>query len=224
VQIKGTKLRFQFRGKSGINHQVDIQDQRLAKVVKSCQELPGQELFQYVDDEGRQQDVKSGDVNDYLRQISGAEFSAKDFRTWAGTVLAAMALAEFKKFDSQTEAKKNIVRAIESVAKKLGNTSAICRKCYVHPDVIEAYLDGKLIKALKQRAEQQLTRSLRRLSAGETAVLALLQQKLADEENNARRSDRTRTHSGRERFTGSTAPQSRRRNKKAFHPRSVPRA
>jgi DNA topoisomerase-1 len=178
VEVNGARLRFQFRGKSGKHHAVDIQDRRLARIVKRCQDLPGQELFQYVDDEGKMQDVRSGDINDYLRQITGQDFTAKDFRTWAGTVLAALALREFEKFDSEAEAKKNIVRAIESVAERLGNTVAICRKCYVHPDIIDAYLDGTLLATLKQRAEQQLSGSVKRLRPEEAAVLGLLQQRL----------------------------------------------
>jgi DNA topoisomerase-1 len=206
VLIKGPRLRFQFRGKSGIHHEVDIENKRLARVVESCQDLPGQDLFQYVDDDGKRQDVKSGDVNDYLREISGAEFSAKDFRTWAGTVLTAIALAEFQSFESQAEAKKNISRAIEAVSRKLGNTAAICRKCYVHPKVIEAYLGGSLITTLKRRAQQQSSSSLRRVSPDEAAVLALLKQKLSGERSLAAslRASLKKTRHGR--FKGPTAP------------------
>jgi DNA topoisomerase-1 len=181
VHVNGATLRFQFRGKSGKRHNVDIRDRRLAKIVKSCQDLPGQELFQFVDDDGKLQDVHSHDVNQYLREITGQDFTAKDFRTWAGTVLAATALREFEQFGSQKEAKKNIVQAIEAVSQRLGNTAAICRKCYVHPDVIDSYMTGSLVETLKQRAEKQLTSSLRQLSAEEAAVLGLLQQKLAAE-------------------------------------------
>ena len=209
VRILGPKLRFQFRGKSGIHHEVDIEDKRLARIVKSCQELPGQDLFQYIDDNGIRQDVKSGDVNDYLREISGAEFSAKDFRTWAGTVLAANALAEFERFDSQAKAKKNIVSAIETVAKKLGNTVAICRKCYVHPKVIEAYLTGSLAKMLKRRTERRLSSSIGRLKPEEAAVLGLLQRKLPGERSLAaslRASLKKTKHS---RFRERTVPERR---------------
>ena len=178
VEVDGSTLRFRFRGKAGKWHDVDICDRRLARIVKSCQELPGQELFQYVDEEGKREGVDSDDVNQYLREISGQDFTAKDFRTWAGTLLGAMALREFERFDSQTQAKKNIMRAIESVAERLGNTPAICRKCYVHPDVINCYLDGTLVETLKQRAEANLARSLHKLSPEEAAVLALLQQRL----------------------------------------------
>src|SRR5882672_5631684 len=182
VDVSGSTLRFHFRGKSGKSHEVDIRDRRLARIVKSCQDLPGQELFQYIDEQGQRQDVKSGDVNDYLREISDKDFTAKDFRTWAGTVLSAMALREFEKFDSEAQAKKNIVQAIESVAERLGNTTAVCRKCYVHPDVISSYLDGTLVETLKRKAEQQLSRSVRKLRPEEAAVLGLLQQRLVAEQ------------------------------------------
>jgi DNA topoisomerase-1 len=179
VHVRGSTLRFHFRGKSGVWHDVDIHDKRLAKIVKSCQDLPGQELFQYVDEEGKRQTVDSNDVNEYLREISGEDFTAKDFRTWAGTVLGAMALKEFEKFDTKAQAKKNLVQAIQSVAQKLGNTPAVCKKCYVHPDVINSYLDGTLVDTLKQRAEKQLKGALTKLRPEEAAVLALLQQRLA---------------------------------------------
>ena len=182
VDVNGSLLRFHFRGKSGKKHVVDVHDRRLARIVKSCQDLPGQELFQYVDEQGVLQDVKSGDVNNYLREISGQDFTAKDFRTWAGTVLGALALREFQKFDSQAQAKKNIVQAIQAVAQLLGNTPAVCRKCYMHPEVIEAYLDGSLVETLKQRAEGQLRGGLRELRPEEAAVLGVLQQRLAREQ------------------------------------------
>jgi DNA topoisomerase-1 len=182
VDVSGSTLRFHFRGKSGKWHNVDLHDRRLAKIVKRCQDLPGQELFQFVDDEGRQHDVKSEDVNEYLREIGGHDFTAKDFRTWAGTVLAAMALREFEKFDTKSQAKKNVVAAVESVAEKLGNTPAVCKKCYVHPHVLDSYLDGTLLETLKQRAEKNISKSLRGLPAEESAVLGLLQQRLSLEE------------------------------------------
>src|SRR5437588_2266838 len=150
ADVNGSSVRFVFRGKSGKRHQVGLDDRRVARVVKRCQDLPGQVLFKYVDENGEQQQVDSGDVNDYLREIGGEDFTAKDFRTWAGTVLAARALQELEAFDSQTQAKKNVVRAIESVAGLLGNTTSVCRKCYVHPAVIDAYLDGSMLETLKQ--------------------------------------------------------------------------
>ena len=142
VQVSGSRMRFEFRGKSGIIHALDLEDRRLAKIVRQSQDLPGYELFQYVDFSDRRQTINSSDVNGYLQDIAGTECSAKDFRTWAGTVLAARALQAFSSFDSQAQAKRNVLRAIEAVAKRLGNTKAVCRKCYVHPDVLASYLYG----------------------------------------------------------------------------------
>ncbi|MEO7414018.1 MAG: DNA topoisomerase IB, partial [Opitutaceae bacterium] len=156
VLIKRGTLHFEFKGKSGKNHEIDLHDPKLADIVRRAQDLPGQELFQYLDENGTPQKVSSEDVNEYLRGIAGEEFSAKDFRTWAGTVLAAIALREFEKFDSHTQAKKNVVQAIERVAERLGNTPAVCRKCYVHPAVLNAYLDGKTIDVLPAKAEKAL--------------------------------------------------------------------
>lgn len=186
VDVNGAELRFHFRGKAGKWHNVDIRDRRIAKIVESCQDLPGQELFQFVDDDGSRHDVRSEDVNEYLREISGQDFTAKDFRTWAGSVLAAMALREFEKFDTKAQAKKNLVAAIEAVAKKLGNTPAVCRKCYVHPEVLDSYLEGTLVETLRQRAESAISKSLRGLSSEEAAVLGLLQQRLSLKEKLAR--------------------------------------
>src|SRR3954454_33911 len=180
--VRGSKIQFEFRGKSGINHSIDIQDRRLARVVERCQDLPGQELFEYIDEEGNVQDIGSADVNEYLREISGEDFTAKDFRTWAGTVLAAMALQEFEAFDSDTQAKKNVVRAIERVAERLGNTPSVCRKCYVHPKVLDSYLDGSMIESLRQRTKKEMDESLGDLRPEEAAVMALLQNRLAREE------------------------------------------
>jgi DNA topoisomerase-1 len=177
VEVKGPTLIFEFRAKSGIEQTIDLREPRLAKTVKKCQDLPGQTLFQYVDENDTQQSVDSGDVNDYLREITGQDFTAKDFRTWAGTVLAACALREFEAFTSETQAKKNIVQAIESVARKLGNTKAVCRKCYVHPAVIDAYLDGTTIEVIMKHASR-LLRKFNGLSREEVAVLALLQHRL----------------------------------------------
>jgi DNA topoisomerase-1 len=177
VEVKGPTLIFEFRAKSGIQQTIDLREPRLAKTVKKCQDLPGQTLFQYVDEDDVQQSVDSGDVNDYLREITGQDFTAKDFRTWAGTVLAACALREFEAFTSEAQAKKNIVQAIESVARKLGNTKAVCRKCYVHPAVIDAYLDGTTIDVILKHAAR-LLRKFNGLSREEVAVLALLQHRL----------------------------------------------
>jgi DNA topoisomerase-1 len=147
VTVKGAQLRFRFRGKSGRQHEVDVTDRRIAKIVSKCQDLPGQNLFQYVNN-GEAREVTSQDVNDYLREISGQNFTAKDFRTWAGTLLAAIALNLQDKFESQKQAKTNIKTAICAVAELLGNTPAICRKCYVHPAIVEAYLGGRQIVGL----------------------------------------------------------------------------
>ncbi|HWL73068.1 MAG TPA: DNA topoisomerase IB [Burkholderiaceae bacterium] len=181
VDVNGSTLHFEFRGKSGIYHSIDLKDRRLAKIVQRCQDIPGFELFQYLDEDGERRSIDSADVNEYLREISGAEFTAKDFRTWAGTVLAAMALQEFESFDSNAQAKRNIVQAIESVAERLGNTVAVCRKCYVHPAVIDSYLDGSTMATLKQRAEQTMRQSLHDLRPEEAAVVALLQERLSRE-------------------------------------------
>jgi DNA topoisomerase-1 len=178
VKVNGARIEFRFHGKRGILHSVDLTDRRLAGIVRRCQELPGQELFQYVTEEAETQSVGSADVNEYLREITGQDFTAKDFRTWAGTVLATIALQEFKAFDSKTEAKKNIVRAIENVASRLGNTPAVCRKSYIHPAVIDMYTEGALIEVLELRVEQELRDELHRLEPEEAAVLAILQQRL----------------------------------------------
>ena len=136
VAIDRGVLRVDFTGKSGKQWRLRVQDRRIAAIVKRCAEIPGHELFKYLDDEGQARTIDSGDVNGYIREITQQDFTAKDFRTWAGTVLAALALAEFKKYDSQAEAKRNVVAAIEKVAKQLGNTPAICRKSYVHPEIL----------------------------------------------------------------------------------------
>jgi DNA topoisomerase I len=179
AEIQSGKIIFKFRGKSGKQHVFDIRNRKLANIVKRCRDLPGYELFQYVDESGAPVDITSSDVNAYLREISGADFTAKDFRTWAGTVLAARALQEFEKFTSQSEAKKNLLQAVEAVARMLGNTPAICRRCYVHPVVLESYLDGTLVDQLKRQAEQKLITEVRRLPPDEAAVLMLLQQTLS---------------------------------------------
>ena len=178
VVIEGGLIHFQFKGKSGVKHAIDVQDRRLARIVQECQDLPGQELFQYRDDDGQVHDVGSADVNEYLREATGDDFTAKDFRTWAGTVLAALALKEFEAFDSETQAKRNVMAAIKSVAQKLGNTPAVCRSCYVHPRVIDAYLQGTMLDAMRRRAADAMAH-VHNLSPEEAAVLALLQRRLA---------------------------------------------
>jgi DNA topoisomerase I len=181
VDVHGSEICFHFRGKGGKQHRIDVHDRRLAQIVRKCQDLPGQELFQYLDESNHLQDVKSTDVNEYLREITGEDFTAKDFRTWAGTVLAALALQDFKAIKSKAQAKKHIVSAIESVASRLGNTPSVCKKCYVHPRVLEGYLDGTLATALNRWAHRA-PRRWRHLRAEEAAVLALLQRRAARQE------------------------------------------
>lgn len=187
VEVEGATIEFQFKGKSGVKHQISIQDRRLARVVARCQDLPGQELFTYIDDDGQPQHVGSADVNDYLREVSGADFTAKDFRTWAGTVLASLALQEFEAFDSDAQAKRNVVQAVERVAERLGNTPSVCRKCYVHPAVLDAYLEGSMLDALRARTDREMKKSMGDLKPEEAAVLALLQNRLAREDADRKR-------------------------------------
>ena len=179
VDVEGAKLRFRFKGKSGQTVDLDIRDRRLARSVREIQDLPGQEIFQYLDDDGERQAVSSSDVNDYLRDVAGDDFTAKDFRTWAATVLAAWALNEFAEFDSDATAKRNITQAIRKVARRLGNTPTVCRQSYVHPEVLNAYLDGTLVQVLKDRIEQELIADLPRLKPEEAAVLAFLRKRLS---------------------------------------------
>lgn len=174
VQVKGGTMRFSFRGKSGIRHAVDLTDKRLARIVRQCRDLPGQELFQYIDDQGRRQDVTSTDVNLYLRDVTGQDFTAKDFRTWAGTVLAAKALREADAAPSMSQAKKKLLTVIEAVAGVLGNTRAVCRKSYIHPRVIDAYMDGSLTRRTGVRRLRLVRSAPRGLRPDEMAVVVLL--------------------------------------------------
>jgi DNA topoisomerase-1 len=181
VAVVGSELRFEFRGKSGIQHAVSVTDKRIARIVQRCQELRGEELFKYLDDEGKRQEVDAEDVNAYLQEVTGRDITAKDFRTWAGTVLAAMALSEFESFDSAAQAKRNLRSAIERVSARLGNTPTICRKCYVHPEVLNCYMDGNLVLQIKSQAESELRSAVGSLKAEEAAVLAMLRTRLAKE-------------------------------------------
>ena len=146
VDVSPNLVTFVFRGKSGKEHEIGLRDRRLASVVRRCRDLPGQVLFQYLDADGAAHSIGSADVNAYLREVAGAEFTAKDFRTWFGTVLAARELLAAEPADTERERKQRIVRAVEAVSERLGNTPAICRKCYVHPVVIETYKDGRLVE------------------------------------------------------------------------------
>jgi DNA topoisomerase-1 len=174
--VRGAKIKFQFRGKSGQEHVVEVEDRRVARIVRACQDLPGQELFQYVDDQGQKHDVCSGDVNDYLREITGRDFTAKDFRTWAGTVSAAGELLRLGPAELETEARKNVVAAVKATAQSLGNTPTVCRKSYIHPAIIEAYLDGSLIPKLNEWKGGTGSNSSCRLRPKEAAVLRFLKR------------------------------------------------
>jgi len=190
AKVRGAVVTFSFRGKSGIKHAIDLRDEALAKVIRQCQDLPGQQLFEYVDELGATHAIDSNDVNEYLREISGGDFTAKDFRTWVGTVQCALVLSESEAVSTQAERKARLKEAINVVAGRLGNTPAVCRKCYVHPEVLAAYIEegtigtiaaGKraagllaeerfVVSFLKQRAQEtpqqrtiaQLRRSLRK--------------------------------------------------------------
>ena len=182
VDVRGAAIRFEFRGKSGVKHVIDVNDRRLARIVKQCRDLPGQDLFQYVDGDGRRWDVTSGDVNAYLREISGKDFTAKDFRTWSATVLCATALGELQQASSLSQTKKNLVQAIEAVAGVLGNTRAVCRTSYIHPAVAEAYLEGVTVGPLRTTR----TRTKGGLRPEETAVLRFLEQRALKNSRRAR--------------------------------------
>ncbi len=178
ARTKGSTLTLDFRAKHGIQQHIELQDRRLVNVVIKLQDLPGQKLFQFEDEDGELHSVGSDDVNDYLHEISGEDITAKDFRTWAATNLAALALTELEKFDDKAKAKKNVLRAVEAVSKMLGNTPAICRKCYIHPAIFDGYLDGSLMEGLAERAEATLERHDHDLTADEVAVTAFLSRRL----------------------------------------------
>jgi len=181
AEVEGSSVAFRFRGKSGKTTDVDVTDPRVARVLRRCEGLPGQHLFQYVDEDGEPVDVDSDDVNAYLREMAGDDFTAKDFRTWTGTVLAAWALEELGEAGSQTQATRQVVRAVESVAKELGNTPAVCRSAYIHPQVIETHLEGNLAQLLGREADRRVAQGMRGLTAHEAAVLALLRRRLESE-------------------------------------------
>jgi DNA topoisomerase-1 len=179
VHVQGSSVTFKFQGKSGVRHAIDIHDRRLARIIQRCQDIPGYELFQYLDSDGGHHSIDSADVNEYLRAMTGQDFTAKDFRTWAGSVLACTMLQEFEAFTSQTQAKKNVVQAIKDVAGRLGNTPSVCRKCYVHPAVLDTYFGGAMLKTVKKRVEEETADSPNALRQEEVALLQLLQKRLA---------------------------------------------
>jgi DNA topoisomerase-1 len=181
VKVTGAKIRFEFRGKGGKAFSLDLNDRRLAKIVNHCQDLPGQELFQYIDEEGQSRTINSSDVNEYLREVTREDFTAKDFRTWAGTVLAVSAFRAIKQVDSKAHAQRNIVNAIETVARKLGNTRSVCRKCYIHPAIIDSYVNGSLLNALSPKAHRETAQWLNKLNPDESAVMAILEQQSKSE-------------------------------------------
>jgi len=198
VDFGPSEVRFHFRGKSGVVHDVAVHDRAVARIVRRCRDLPGQELFQYLDADGQPATIDSDDVNGYIREATGHDFTAKDFRTWAGTVLAALALQEVdaaaemlpprgRRSQPRKPTARDVTHAIERVAERLGNTPAVCRKCYVHPDVIAAYMDGTLAASLKRRVDAQVSgRRLGTLRGDEAAVLALLQRRLAQDKRGNR--------------------------------------
>ena len=196
ARIDGHAIRFRFRGKSGQAHEVGLRDRRLASLVRRCQELPGQELFGYVDEDGQVRDVASEDVNDYLREASGGDFTAKDFRTWAGTVLAYRALRALQPGEGDRDARQNVVEAIRETADRLGNTPAVARGSYVHPAVLEAYLDGAIPSALVEAAEEQERPPSGATPAEEAEVMKLLRQRLAADAHRAKARPARRRRSG----------------------------
>lgn len=180
IDVSGSKIKFSFMGKSGKEWNLSINDRRIAGIVNKCADIAGYELFKYIDEAGNRKDVTSADVNAYLKEISGENFTAKDFRTWSGTVLAALALSEFEKYDSEAQAKRNVVQAIDHVAKQLGNTRAICRKCYIHPEVIDSYMTGQLAEMIDGEIDKKIKDEYDSLSKEEIMVLAFLKNKLKE--------------------------------------------
>jgi DNA topoisomerase I len=178
VAVVGSELRFEFRGKSGIQHAVSVTDKRIARIVQRCQELRGEELFKYLDDEGKRQEVDAEDVNAYLQAVTGRDITAKDFRTWAGTMLAAEALRKMGPAKTKREAEKNIVAAVDMTAKRLGNTRSICRKYYIHPALMEAYLEGSVLPPMPERRWSKRKSTGPTLRQHEMDVLAFLKARL----------------------------------------------
>ncbi len=183
VDVEGAKIHFEFRGKSGKDHVVDIKDRRVAKIIKRCEELPGHELFQYLDHDGERHTIESNDVNEYLHGITGQHFTAKDFRTWAGTVVAAHTLKQLGAFESETQGKRNVVEAVKRAAAELGNTPAICRKSYVHPGVVDAYLHGTLLASPELQEEREAAESREDMRPEEAEVLALVRGLMGQDEH-----------------------------------------
>jgi DNA topoisomerase-1 len=178
VKINGSKVLFRFRGKSGKDHQITLTNRRLARLVAHCRDLPGQDLFQYLDEDGEPRPIDSGDVNEYLREISGEEFTAKDFRTWAGTMIAAQALRDMGPARTKKEADRNVLRAIDQTASRLGNTRSVCRKYYIHPTLIEAYLEGSVLPPSPTKTWRERQPNRAPLRHHEAEVLEFLKARL----------------------------------------------
>ena len=174
VDVRGSRIRFRFKGKAGVRHEVALEDRRLARILARCQDLPGEELFEWRDDDDVLHPITADDVNDYLREISGGDFTSKDFRTWAGTVLAWSALRELGPATSKTEAKRQLVAVIKDVSGRLRNTPAVCRRCYIHPDVLSGYSDGSLVGL---RVVSRPSSAAASLSGEERAVLRFLRSR-----------------------------------------------
>jgi DNA topoisomerase I len=185
VQIDGSKLRFDFRGKSGVVHAVAVTDRRIARIVQSCAELPGYELFQYVDDAGQRQVVQAEDVNAYLREIAGREVTAKDFRTWAGTMIAAQELRDMGPARTKKEADRNVLKAIDHTASRLGNTRSVCRKYYIHPTLVSAYLEGSVLPPTPERTWKERQPQGAVMRRHEAEVLEFLKARLGYEQKKA---------------------------------------
>jgi DNA topoisomerase-1 len=196
ARVSGTSIRFRFRGKSGRQHEVGLRDRRLARVIRRCQDLPGQDLFQYVGDDGEPHDIGSDDVNAYLREISGAAITAKDFRTWAGTVLAYRALRALAPGDDELASRRNVVEAVRLTSDRLGNTPAVARRSYVHPAILEAYLDGSIGGALLEAAEEQSKPPSSPDPAEEAQVVALLRKRLRTQRPRGNGKARPRSRGG----------------------------
>ncbi|KEX93289.1 MULTISPECIES: DNA topoisomerase IB [Pseudomonas] len=175
VEVNGSAIQFQFRGKSGVEHQITVKDRRLARIIKRCQDIPGQNLFQYLDENGERHTITSADVNAYLQTLTGADFTAKDYRTWAGSALALAVLRELE-WQPESQAKQHVVAMVKDVARQLGNTPAVCRKCYIHPAVLEGFLLGALAQLPKPRVRKGLR--------AEEVALAMLLEKMASEATN----------------------------------------
>jgi len=174
VKIDGSKIKFEFKGKKGVYHKIDLQSKKLARLVKQCRDIPGKELFQYYDDAGKRCTIDSGDVNHYLKNITGEDFTAKDFRTWAGSVSALYAFKEAGNFENQTQCKKNIISVLDEVAVTLGNTRTVCKKYYVHPTIISSYEHGTLFKYIEGLDEVKDDKASE-LNMAEKALLSILE-------------------------------------------------